>query len=278
MKIDIISDIHLDFWIKPSSGTRPKPLRKFIEEVLVPKGGDVLVIAGDITHKNFQTRVLLSMLLEYYKDIVFVIGNHDIYIEANNPSKYNQKDSLDRLISLQNIVDELGEHIHWLKGGTKEVQGIIFGGTMGWYDFSEFKKSGMSDIEIQKMYNSRSSDPHYVRGLTSSNMYGDSRLDGLQLFEQEYQKLLELDDIFIDIMVTHVPPWVSEENKLKAEFIDDLNYEYFDKPELLNGRNVWIHGHTHYFEDSVHNGCRVVSSPLGYKSENLNSEIYQIIY
>jgi len=274
MNVDIISDIHIDFYINPSKGTRPKHIDKFIAEVLVPKGSETLIIAGDIGHKNFQMRRLLESLSCIYKDIIVVLGNHDLYIESNN-TKNIRKNSLDRLIEIIEICDGI-DGVHLLNGKKVTINGKVFAGTIGWYNFSEFEKSGVSEIDIQKSYLSRSSDPHYIRGITSGGMYGDTRLNGRQMFKQEYDKLLEWSDDKIDVMITHVPPWISDENKKLAEFPDDLNYEYFDKPELLKGRKVWVHGHTHYVEDTVVDGCHVVSQPLGYKSEDLKTQIKQI--
>jgi len=275
LKIDYISDLHIDFWISPKSGTRQKAVDKFVYDILKPLDGDVLVIAGDIGHKNFQMKVILEKLCTIYKDVIIVLGNHDLYIEANNPKK-TRKDSLDRLIGIVEICDRI-ENVHFLRGDTIEIGGVTFGGTMGWYNFPEFQKQGLSEQEIQKEYLKRSSDIYYIKGMTSSGMYGTNTLNGMMMYYTEIEKIRFIQEKKVEVMITHVPPWISDENKLKAEFKDDLNYEYFDNEELLNDQLVWIHGHTHYDENTIHNGCLVVSSPLGYETDNLGNSIAQFI-
>jgi len=274
MLVDIISDLHIDFWINPSSGTRQKHIDKYINEVLKPLGGEVLIVAGDIGHKNFQMKEIMTALGEIYPHVIIVLGNHDLYIEANDPKK-TRKDSVDRLLGIIKIVDGI-DNLTMLRGQTVVINGIKFGGSMGWYNFSEFGNENLGDAEIQKMYLSRSSDPHYIRGMTSTNMYGDNRLNGREIFRTEIEKITEVLGQQPQVMITHIPPWISDENKKLTEFQEDLNYEYFDRPELLKQVPIWVHGHTHYPEDKVHNGCRVVSQPLGYKTDELRTSIKQI--
>ena len=54
MLIDYVSDLHLDFWYNPN-----KSPDNFIKSVLKPKGGDVLILAGDLSHYNWQVKVFL---------------------------------------------------------------------------------------------------------------------------------------------------------------------------------------------------------------------------
>ena len=68
LKIDFISDLHLDFWVKELNPQNPKfnkQIQEFIK-MINPLDGDVLVIAGDIGHSNQQAKFLLQIFLNLY--------------------------------------------------------------------------------------------------------------------------------------------------------------------------------------------------------------------
>ena len=58
MKIDILSDLHLDFYFKPHLTTQENVV-SFFEPIFTQnntrKIGDILIIAGDIGHYNEPT-------------------------------------------------------------------------------------------------------------------------------------------------------------------------------------------------------------------------------
>lgn len=75
MKVDILSDLHLDFYFLefPSK----KDIRKVFDSIFVDSG-DILIIAGDIGHDNQQNINILKMIQRYYyKHIICILGNHD---------------------------------------------------------------------------------------------------------------------------------------------------------------------------------------------------------
>jgi len=91
MKVDILSDLHLDFYFKPHL-TTAENVASFFELIFTDhktrKIGDVLIIAGDIGHYNKQNiEVLKTLQKEFYKHIICVLGNHDYYL-IGSESKY----------------------------------------------------------------------------------------------------------------------------------------------------------------------------------------------
>ena len=57
MKIDFLSDLHIDFWIKENDYTSAKfdkQIKQFIDIILPEKDslGEVLIIPGDLSHYN----------------------------------------------------------------------------------------------------------------------------------------------------------------------------------------------------------------------------------
>lgn len=81
MQIDILSDLHINSWSKhllPDG----KEVRR-IWEPLKPKG-EVLIVAGDIGEIPLQNANFLKTLKKlYYKEIVCVLGNHDLHCLYN---------------------------------------------------------------------------------------------------------------------------------------------------------------------------------------------------
>ena len=133
MKIDYISDLHLDHWVNKLNDS-PKGRNKIVDFVanLYPQDGDILIIAGDLGHYNSQVKTMLEIFKGLYKEVFVVSGNHDMYlVSSGQESKYNYN-SLERLSELEENCKELG--IHYLDGQVVEIDGIKIGGTGMWYD------------------------------------------------------------------------------------------------------------------------------------------------
>ncbi|MGE3301320.1 MAG: metallophosphoesterase, partial [Arcobacter sp.] len=92
MIVDILSDLHLDFYFKPHLTTLEN-VSSFFEPIFTNNGtrtiGDVLIIAGDIGHYNAQNiEVLKIFQKKFYKHIICVLGNHDYYL-VNGEARYS---------------------------------------------------------------------------------------------------------------------------------------------------------------------------------------------
>jgi len=290
MKIDFISDIHADFWIKEKDISKLKfkvQLQDFIENVIMPadkdyEPGEVLIIAGDLGHYNNQTKALLIELKKIYNDIIIVFGNHDMHLVSNGQiSKYDSK-SENRLVELKEICEELG--VHYLDGNVVEINGVKFGGTGSWYnlevssDIERWKKV-MNDS--RKIYSGFAPKPY-------GNYYGSTLYEQPTLnwktqdfWLKEKAKLIEVAKQKCDVFITHVA--LNEPTKSQGmhdEYINDPNnvFYYTDNIELLkmSGCNIHIHGHTHQELDYTKEGIRILCNPLGYPSDETYTIIKQI--
>jgi len=93
MIVDVLSDLHLDFYFKPQLTTNANAnIVSFFRPILTDNDtreiGDVLIIAGDIGHYNEQNiEVLKTIQKEFYKHVICVLGNHDYYL-VNSEAKY----------------------------------------------------------------------------------------------------------------------------------------------------------------------------------------------
>ena len=139
MKVDILSDLHLDFYYKPHL-TISESIASFFKLVFTDdetrKVGDVLIIAGDIGHYNEQNiEVLKIFQKKFYKHIICVLGNHDYYL-VDNEAKYTfENNSFKRVEDMRKLINQ-EKNMYCLDGKVIEIEGIRFGGADGWYDGS----------------------------------------------------------------------------------------------------------------------------------------------
>ncbi|WP_179212510.1 metallophosphoesterase [Brevibacillus brevis] len=83
---DLISDVHLDFWVKvenPLHKMVPQ-IKNFMKGILPDVHHKTLVTAGDLGHYNWQNKILIEELKQIYEHILIVAGNHDYYLASAN--------------------------------------------------------------------------------------------------------------------------------------------------------------------------------------------------
>lgn len=117
MRLFAVSDLHVDYqpnvdWIAGLSRS----------EYLT----DVLIVAGDLSHRQALLLDCLSALAERFAEVLFVPGNHDIWVGRNDPGH-----SLERHDALLEAVSDRGIHTQPLY--LPEVAVVPM---LSWYDFS----------------------------------------------------------------------------------------------------------------------------------------------
>jgi predicted phosphodiesterase len=285
MKINFVSDIHLDFWIKEKDTSTLKfnvKLEDFVFNILQPTPdckNEILVIAGDTGHYNQQTKALLTMLKGMYKEILIVFGNHDMYLVSNSQvSKYNSK-STNRLQELQEICEEL--EIYYLDGNVVEIDGVKFGGTGSWYNLTtEWEKDTWNKVmnDSNLIYDGYAVQSY---GMYQSYSQPSNNWNPIKFYDKEKAKLIRIAEEKCDVFITHMglhEPLESE--GMAPEYLDDEHniFYYTNNEELLekSGCKVHIFGHTHQSLDFDMNGIRMLCNPLGYKSDMTGNSIKQI--
>ena len=245
MKIGIKSDIHLDFWVGFTE--EKKEIEKFVLEILKPEMADVLIIAGDIGHYNFQNAWLIEFLTNYSK--VFVIyGNHDLYL-VNERQKEKYTHSFNRLDEFKDMIQKI-EGAYFFDGDLIEVDGIKFLGTAGWYDFSLGLKYGYSLDFLRKAWEEVMNDSRLIV----------PKIDPVNLSFLHKERLREKIEK-ADIVFTHVPPVYVE---CKNDPVIDSFYSFYGYDLLKDNVKYWIFGHCHSPYDFYEEMVRFISSPLGY--------------
>jgi DNA repair exonuclease SbcCD nuclease subunit len=270
MKIDYISDVHIDFFLKEINPEVPKfekVVKDFVFDLLPDKIGDVLIVPGDISHYLTQTEYFLKYLKDIYSNVLFTHGNHDLYLISDNQRKKYDYNSFKRLDELKEIASRTGTI--YLDGDIVTINGVTFGGLCGWYNLPEFKdkelwKNGMNDSN----YITEGS-PYVLAYGTQKNIIDTNK------YYREQTALL--DNIKCDVLFTHISQIQPPKKILNPKYEDsEYNIFYyvnnFDKVQKT-GCKHYIYGHTHDVQEYEAGDIHVHCNPLGYPSESMGKRI-----
>jgi predicted phosphodiesterase len=278
MKVDFISDIHLDFHIKETDPNREK-LKYLIEDFCSINGfdgGDVLIIAGDLGHYYGQDTMFLKYVNTLYRHVILVRGNHDMYLISKSQQQKYLFNSMNRVLEMKKFCREEG--IHYLDGNTIVIDGFSFGGVGMSWDTSFIKHlTGKTEpkYSVIEMFNNSMNDSRLIYGGSDHTLMNQmyrrvhkQSWDPYDYFAEEYAKLKKIEPV--DVMISHYSPIIPP--NLDPRYANSLTstFYYFDGEEEVKriGAKVWIFGHTHTPYDFEEYGTRFLCSPLGYPGEN----------
>lgn len=238
MKIQIASDLHLDL-LPRQDGSAPAIIER--------TDADVLILAGDI-HDGCEG-IDRFHAWNASTDIIYVAGNHEYYGHV-----YRNKQT-----QMQARAQELG--IHFLERSSIVINGVRFLGTTLWTDYRLFEPGYSQPLAMHEA-KQRLNDHRLIRVERGAF----SPADALAIHAQSRQWLTEELAKPFDgktVVVTHHGPHpnsVHDNYKvdlLSAAFVSDLG-------DLLQGADLWIHGHVHNSFDYQIGRCRVIANPAGY--------------
>lgn len=260
IQFDLISDIHLDFWLRrkgPTAEDNVLEVEQFAERLLPQSVSEVLVIAGDLGHRNQQNVELLHALKRYYANILVVAGNHDYYL-VNSKERYKLQTSMNRWSQMKSLGTAI-EGVHYLEGDIFEWNGVRYGGAGMWYDFSYgINVLGKSLSDMLDIWSNQLNDRNYTIGAPRRP---------LEFFWEQKEKLDRIIND-CDVIITHVSPdWSHIAEEHAADPVSGCYY--FDGSEYIahiNGK-VWCSGHVHINHSYRMGGCLFVNNALGYPNE-----------
>lgn len=255
MRISYLSDMHLDFWIPfvLSQEKWRKRTEEFVEKLIATDldKHEVLAIAGDISHFNSQSLWALETFSDYYEQVFFTYGNHDMYLVSKNQSNKYKNHSKNRVNELYaNIADNPNfNNVHPLfTDKTFTYKGVTFGGNPLWYPLETF--------EQQVFFNSVSNDSKLIKGL---NISGEHHINQVQ-----YESLLAKN---VDVMISHFPV-INIDSHLKY----NSTACYLTHVKDIQAKH-WIFGHSH--EQKVYEKpyCTFYMNAIGYPDEKLELSV-----
>ncbi len=227
MKIQIISDIHLEF------GSFDLP----------EKECDVLVAAGDIGVGVEGLEWLQSLDIP----VIYVAGNHEYW-------GYEMYDLQDDFMSISK-----GSNVRYLEKKSTVVDGVRFLGCTLWTDFN-----GCDDEEIMDDLLNIMNDFRYITvddtAITPKSLIEINHAS-VKWLDRELAKKHDGPTV----VVTHHAPtkksWSADpDDYLKFAYCNQLESMLKE-----NQIDLWIHGHIHHVCDYTKHGTRVICNPRGYK-------------
>lgn len=243
MKIALCSDIHLEFGYLPIENTH---------------GADVLLLAGDVCVANGFSREqdkdsyhsFFKQCSDQFKDVVYIMGNHEHY-------------NGDFCTSYQILKTELDKYpnIHFLEKEFRIIKGVMFIGATLWSDFNRQNPNSMFTAER------RMNDYRVIKNSLKSR-----RLLALDVLFEHQQTLEKINDFYNAhdlpiVMVGHhapslksVKPMYEYDYDINGAYRSDLEEFIMAKPRI----KLWVHGHTHSEFDYMVGETRVVANPRGY--------------
>ena len=261
MKIDLVSDVHLEFnyW---------NPVN--------PNNSDVLIMAGDIILiKDFPDfSLFFDTVCKLYKHVVYVVGNHEYYYG-------DFQESLPKLRKYTSHISNL----YILEKESIKIDDVVFiGGTM-WtdcnkedpitmmqlsYNMSDYRltTNGYSNEPFYSSYNSNPVDSGYYRGGTSKKFRPEDTVKDHKKFISFLQTELDKynEDDTVVVVTHHAPSYQSVPDKYKHEFelnggyASNIDYLIYDKPYI----KYWVHGHMHEPVNYCIGDTNILSNPRGY--------------
>ncbi len=270
MKIQIVSDLHLEF-----------------EDINIKNelGADVLILSGDIcvaddlhnqpalAWENLPTdgygrakralryREFFQRVSFQFPHVIYVMGNHEHY-----HGKFDKSAE-----ELQSMLNYLNIHnVYLLDRGTKVIDDVTFiGGTL-WTDcnngdsltlyhlehaMNDFRLIRIAKENFRKFLPARTMSEH-----VKTKQYIQTVLQGVA------------DDARAVVCTHHAPSHLSiheyykEDTLMNGGYASDLSEFILDHPKV----KLWTHGHMHQTFDYVIGETRVVCNPRGYNDENPN--------
>ena len=258
MKVNVISDLHLEF-----------------EDLELP-GGDVLILSGDVCEaKNikadkydpegimfsFETRNrrpdryirFFKEECTKYRHVIYVMGNHEHY-GFRFDKTYSQ------------LLLNMPDNVRLLEKEYTFIDDVLFIGATLWTDCNQNNpltlnelRHSMNDYRIvQNFYKDTG---NYYR-LTPEFTYTEHKLTLAYI-----KKILDLYPNKKVVIVTHhspskqsIKPRYHGDYHMNGGYSSDLERFILDHPNV----KVWTHGHTHDTFDYMVGECRVICNPRGY--------------
>lgn len=231
MKIQIISDVHLEFG----------------HFELPSKDCDVLIAAGDIGVGTEGLEWLQTLEMP----VIYVAGNHEYWgYEINDLNSV-----------LSNV--SKGSNVHYLEKDSVKIDGVRFIGCTLWADFNE-----SADEEQLQELESIMNDFRYIfldEDLVTPQELIKLNQSSIKWLEKELSKSHDGSTVVITHHAPSLKSWASNKNDyIKYAYCNEL------EPMLEEKQiDLWVHGHIHHFSDYKIHGVRVVCNPRGYKGYQL---------
>jgi predicted phosphodiesterase len=272
MRVLAISDIHIDY----------EQNRSWIQQLSAGEyQQDVLILAGDVCHNMPLLQNCLSGLKEKFRDLFYVPGNHDLWIQDNG-----WPDSLAKFNAIIDFCKRNEIHVHSHDVISPEGIPLVRVAPLhSWYTRPE---EGADSLYLPKPGEDESnrmwSDNYYIRWPASASEFNA----GNYFIKLNCAASPGDSGIFV-ISFSHFVPrtdmMFSENRQLDLERMKkydrspQFNFSRVAGSALIEEQirrissNIHVYGHQHINRDRVIDGVRYVSHCLGYPEERTRGAV-----
>jgi predicted phosphodiesterase len=250
MKIQVISDIHLEF-----HDSIPEIL---LDETFVK--APYLFLLGDIAipkkHTTKWMKFMMHMASKYTK-VFYLIGNHESYgysIEKTASFIKDQLKLLDNVFYLEaGVTYELEDYT--VVGCTLWTD-IDLGTALLMNDINNIKTNDYKRLPVEKLKEWHQHDKTWLETILSSD-------------KEKISKIIVATHHMPSMKLIHPRFQSPSDMKYARGFASPLDH-------LVKHANIWLFGHTHAYTDMMLENTRCYCNPMGYPNENTGFQIESI--
>lgn len=240
MRVFALSDIHVDYdvnakWVRHLSTSDYRE--------------DVLILAGDVTHKPSLLAWCLGAFAARFHKLLFVPGNHDLWVMGDAADKT----SLQKFGEVADIVEACGAS---MQPYTKN--GLLIVPLFGWYDYS-FGQPNQELMQAWMDYRAcRWPEGFDAARVTQYFSELNPRLDS-----HAASKVITFSHFLprIDLVPAYVPP--------RHRILDPvLGSARLDEQLRRFRPDMHVYGHSHINRDVRIDGVRYINNAFGYPQED----------
>lgn len=239
MRIFALSDIHVDYapnleWVKG--------LSRF------DFTNDLLILAGDVSHKRALLDQTLSAMTRRFKTVLFVPGNHDLWVQGEDP----EVDSFSKFAIVSKTAADCGATMKTVALGPWLIVPLL-----GWYDYS----FGEPKDELGKAWVDYRAC-RWPRGFDVSEITEHFTRMNTAPADDDTRKRITVSHFLPRIDL--VPSFVPQRHRMLDPVLGTARLE--DQLRKIRP-DIHVYGHSHINRSVSLDGIRYVNNAFGYPQE-----------
>lgn len=244
LKVDLVSDLHVERWEKPLDWAALKK-------------NDIIIVAGDVADTIEDTVKELERIAAVYKTVLFIDGNHEYSEEL-----YKKDGDITQFDDNFRVAISHLPNVYFLKDGPVTIGGTAIIGRNGHWDYKALEGASIEDAQAAIMDKIR-------LPLSDATIFSDQAAKDVADLKQMVKDLNADPDIHTIFVVTHTLPGKDlMPDRVKgapAVFSNLGNSELADVLKEDTGGKIknWVFGHWHGYHSASLNGVEYNCHPRG---------------